>query len=618
MRAPENAAADPDVLRIVTCGSVDDGKSTLIGRIMHDAGLVAVDELARVERESRNRHVGPEGLDLSLLVDGLEAEREQGITIDVGYRYFATSRRYFIVADAPGHEQYTRNMVTGASTADLALILIDARKGVSRQTARHTLIAGVLGVRQAVLVVNKMDLIGWDAAAFERLRSDFSQLARRAGIETVTAVPVSALDGANVVRRGTSSPWYSGPALLPLLETAPARPFAVEGSFRFPVQRVTRPSPDFRGLAGTVARGSVRTGERLTLAPSGAAATVSRIVGGAGDLKLACAGDPVTLVLREALDVSRGDVLATGDAPQVADLLQACLIWVADEPMIPGRSYLMQLGTAQVAASVIGLKHQINPETFEHVSAKVLHANEIAVVDVAAERPIAFERYADDRTLGGFILIDRVTNATVGIGTIAFALRRASNLPWQNFEVTRQHRAALNGHPAAILWLTGLSGAGKTTIANVLERRLAAAGRHTYVLDGDNVRHGLNRDLGFSDAERVENVRRIAHVARLMADAGLIVIVAAISPFRRERALAREIAGDIAFVEIFVDAPLAVCEARDPKGLYRKARSGVLSNFTGVDSPYEHPDSPEIHLRSGEGDPEALAEAVLEHLRRSV
>jgi bifunctional enzyme CysN/CysC len=609
------AAGGRDQLRILTCGSVDDGKSTLIGRLMYDAGLVPADQLAQLARDSRFRPTGPEGLDFSLLVDGLEAEREQGITIDVAHRFFATPRRVFIVLDAPGHEQYTANMVTGASTADIALVLVDAAKDIVTQTIRHTLLAGLFGIRDAILVVNKMDTVGWSRATFRRIRSTFERIASQAGITRVSAVATSALYGDNVVRPSPhTADWSAGLPLLARLETIEASALRrdPEGAFRMPVQWVNRARHDFRGYAGSIVQGTVRTGDLVVVAETGTTAQVSAILGTAGDCASAREGEAVTVRLDRDIEVSRGNVLAAAQAPPaVADAFQVHLVWLDDAPMLPGRSYLMRIGTMQTTASISTLKHRIDPDSFAELAARQLVRNDIAVANLTTTQPIAFEPYATNRMLGGFILIDRLSCATVAAGLIDTALNGARSLHVPTFDLMPAARAALKGQRPAILWFTGLSGAGKTTIANLVDGTLVRAGRHTYVLDGDDLRHGLNRDLGFTAADRVENIRRTAHVARMMADAGLIVLVSLISPFRRERVLAREIAGEIAFLEIFVDAPLAVCEARDPKGLYRKARAGQLANFTGIDSDYEPPLHPDLHLDTADADAESARGAVL-------
>jgi bifunctional enzyme CysN/CysC len=585
------------LLRFLTCGSVDDGKSTLIGRLLYDSKMIFEDQLAALEADSRR--VGTQGgeIDFALLVDGLAAEREQGITIDVAYRFFSTERRKFIVADTPGHEQYTRNMVTGASTADAAVILIDARRGVLTQTRRHSYLVRLLGIRHVVLAVNKMDLVGWSQSVFDDIVSEYRAFAAGIGLTGFEAIPMSALKGENVAEPATSAPWCSGPTLLSWLESAPVGDDAAARPFRMPVQWVNRPNLDFRGFSGLVSAGSVRPGDRVRVAPSGRESRVRQVIAGASDCDGAQAGQSVTLTLEDEIDISRGDVLAQADAPvSVADQFEATLVWMDDAPMLPGRPYLLKLGARTVSASITEPKYRVNVNTLEHLAAKRLDLNEIGVCNISTDSPIAFEPYAESRDLGGCILIDRITNRTVGAGMIHFALRRSQNVHWQALDVDRAARSALKGHRGRVIWFTGLSGSGKSTIANMLEKKLHAMGRHTYLLDGDNIRHGLNRDLGFTDEDRVENIRRVAEVARLMADAGLMVLVSFISPFRAERALARSLMPEGDFVEVFVDTPLAVAEQRDVKGLYAKARAGELKNFTGIDSPYEAPETPEIRI----------------------
>jgi bifunctional enzyme CysN/CysC len=587
------------LLRFLTCGSVDDGKSTLIGRMLHDCGAVATDRL--------------EGLtDFSLLADGLEAEREQGITIDVAYLYFETERRRFILADTPGHEQYTRNMATGASNADLALVLVDARKGLLTQTRRHSRIARLLGINHFVLAVNKMDLVGFDQAVFESIRAEYTDFAAAIGVETVTAIPVCALEGDNVIQPSTRTPWYGGPALLACLEAAEP---GVDAPlpFRMPVQNVIRNGE--RLYAGAVASGEVRPGDRVAILPAGTSAEVARIVTMDGDLEAAEAGRSIAIQFTEEVDCSRGDMLAAAEAPpQVADQFEACIIWMADEPLLPGRQYLLKLGTQTLAATVHEPKFKFAIDTMEELAAKTLALNEIGVANIRTARPIAFEPYEASRALGGFILIDRIGGATVAAGLIRFALRRSENVHEQVLAVTPALRAGLMHQAPKLLWFTGLSGAGKSTIANLVEARLHARGRHTFLLDGDNVRLGLNRDLGFTAADRVENIRRAGEAARLMMDAGLIVLAAFISPFRAERRMVREMVGQGEFVEIFIDTPIAEAERRDTKGLYRKARAGKLANFTGVDSPYEAPEAAEIRIDTLAMDAEAAADFIVRHL----
>jgi len=603
------------LLRVLTCGSVDDGKSTLIGRLLYDARAIFDDHLATLEADSAR--VGTQGgdIDFALLVDGLAAEREQGITIDVAYRFFATERRKFIVADCPGHEQYTRNMVTGASTADAAILLVDARKGVLTQTRRHAYLVSLLGVRHLILAVNKMDLVDGAQAVFDAIVAEFTAFAAKLGRTEVHAVPLSALRGDNVLSAGALTPWYDGPPLMTLLERLPVGDDLAAGPFRLPVQWVNRPGPDFRGFAGLIAAGSVAPGDAVKVLPGGAVSRVARLVTADGDLDRAVAGQSVTLTLTDEIEVSRGAVLAAADAPlEVADQFEATLVWMDEEPLLPGRPYLIRLGTRQAGVQVTDLKHRVNVNTLEPQPATRLELNAIAVAKLSLDAPVAFAPYPENRDLGGFILIDRISNRTVGAGMIRFALRRAHNLHWQALSVDKAARAALKRQTGVVVWFTGLSGAGKSTIADLVEKRLHALGRHTYLLDGDNVRHGLNRDLGFTDEDRVENIRRVAEVARLMVDAGLIVMVSFISPFRAERRLARDLMGPGEFVEVHVDTPLAVAEQRDVKGLYRKARDGQLKNFTGIDSPYEPPEAAEIVIDTTRESPEAAAERIVARL----
>jgi len=585
------------LLRFLTCGSVDDGKSTLIGRLLYDSKMIFEDQLAALEADSKK--VGTQGgdIDFALLVDGLAAEREQGITIDVAYRFFSTDKRKFIVADTPGHEQYTRNMVTGASTADAAIILIDARKGVLTQTRRHSYLVSLLGIRHVVLAINKMDLVGWSKDAFDRILADYREFADQIGIKDFTAIPMSALKGDNITEPSEKSPWYDGPPLMRWLEDAPIEDDLQAKPFRMPVQWVNRPNLDFRGFSGQIASGVVRPGDRVKALPSGRESTVERIVTLGGDLPEAVAGQSVTLTLKDEIDVSRGDVLsAAGQPPEVADQFEATIVWFDDEALLPGRPYLLKLGTRTVSAQLHEPKHKVNVNTLEKLAAKRLELNEIGVCNLSLSAPIAFDAYADNKDLGGFILIDRLSNRTVGAGMLHFALRRSQNIHWQALDVHKESRAASKGQKARVVWFTGLSGAGKSTIANLVEKRLHAEGRHTYLLDGDNVRHGLNKDLGFTEADRVENIRRVAEVSKLMVDAGLIVLVSFISPFRAERRMARELMGEGEFVEVFIDTPLVEAEKRDVKGLYAKARAGQLKNFTGIDSPYEAPEHAEIRI----------------------
>ncbi|MCA1941807.1 MAG: sulfate adenylyltransferase subunit CysN [Caenispirillum bisanense] len=606
-----------DLLRFITCGSVDDGKSSLIGRLLYDCKLLFEDQLAALESDSgRFGTTGSGNLDLALLVDGLAAEREQGITIDVAYRFFTTDKRKFIVADTPGHEQYTRNMATGASTADVAVLLVDARKGVLTQTRRHSYIVSLLGIRHVVMAVNKMDLVDWDQGTFERIAADYRTFAGRLGIDHVTCVPVSAITGGNVTTASPDTPWYDGPTLLAHLETVQVASDARSKPFRLPVQWVNRPHLDFRGFSGTIVGGSVQPGDTVAILPSGRTSTVTRVVTMDGDLARGVAGQAVTLTLADEVDVSRGDVIASAAArPEVTDQFAAHVVWMHGQPLLPGRPYLLRLGTTTVGAQVTELKHRVDVNTLDHSAAKHLDLNEVGMCNLSLDRPVPFDPYAANRDMGGFILIDRLTNATVACGMIDFALRRAGNIHWQATQVDKAARAAAKGQVPCVLWFTGLSGAGKSTVADLVEQELHRMGRHTMLLDGDNVRHGLNRDLGFTDEDRVENIRRVAEVAKLMVGAGLITLVSFISPFRSERRMARELFGEGEFLEVFVDASLAVCEGRDPKGLYRKARAGQLPNFTGIGSPYEPPEAPELRLPAGEETPEALAARVVALLR---
>ena len=604
------------LLRFITCGSVDDGKSTLIGRLLYESKMIFEDQLAALEADSKK--VGTQGgdLDFALLVDGLAAEREQGITIDVAYRFFSTDRRKFIVADTPGHEQYTRNMVTGASTADVAVILIDARRGVLTQTRRHSYIVSLLGIRKVILAINKMDLMEFSQDTFDTIVGEYRDFANQIGLKDITPIPLSALKGDNMLERSARMNWYRGPTLMEYLETVEIEDDQQSKPFRLPVQWVSRPNQDFRGFAGTIASGVIRPGDAIRALPSGRQSRVSRIVTQDGDLEQGVAGQSVTLTLVDEIDISRGDVIATTSAPPaVADQFQCTLIWMHDEPMLPGRPYLLKLGSRLVTGSITAPKYKVNVNTLEHLAAKQLELNEIGVCNISLDRPVAFDSYAENREMGGFILIDKLTNDTVGAGLLNYALRRAENIHWQALDVNKQARAALKGQRACVLWFTGLSGAGKSTVANLVEKRLHALGRHTYTLDGDNVRHGLNKDLGFTDADRVENIRRVAEVSKLMVDAGLIVLVSFISPFRSERRLARELMQPGEFFEVFVDTPIQEAEKRDPKGLYKKARRGELKNFTGIDSPYEPPENAEIHLRTALYSPEEAAEQILTTLR---
>ena len=608
-----------ELLRFITCGSVDDGKSTLIGRLLYETRQIFDDQMAALEADSKRVGTQGQNIDFALLVDGLSAEREQGITIDVAYRFFATSKRKFIVADTPGHEQYTRNMVTGASTAELALLLVDARKGVLEQTRRHSILCKLVGIRRMVLAVTKMDLVDFDAAAFEAIVADYRAFADQIGILEWIAIPVSGLTGDNVAGHGEAMGWYQGPSLLEHLETVPIDSAAEAAKpFRLPVQWVSRPDQHFRGFAGQVANGKVAPGDEVRVLPSGRMTRVARVVTMDGDLQLAVAGQSVTLTLADEVDCSRGDVIAAAkDPPHAADQFEAAIVWMADEPMTPGRGYWLKLGTQVVTATVAHPKHQLNVNTLEELAAKTLDLNAIGVAEVTTDRPIVFEPYDSapgeppNRALGGFILIDKLTNATVAAGMLHFALRRAENVHWQALDVSRETHARLKGQKPAVLWFTGLSGAGKSTIANLVEKKLAAMGRHTFLLDGDNVRHRLNKDLGFTEADRIENIRRVGEVAKLMADAGLIVLTAFISPFRAEREMVRRMMAAGEFIEVFVDTPLAEAEKRDVKGLYAKARAGELPNFTGIDSPYEAPEKPELWIDTTALSAEQAAEKIV-------
>ncbi|MEE4300354.1 MAG: sulfate adenylyltransferase subunit CysN [Pseudomonadales bacterium] len=601
-----------DLLRFITCGSVDDGKSTLIGRLLYEGQQIFEDQLETLAHDSRRQGTQGAAVDLALLVDGLAAEREQGITIDVAYRFFATDKRRFIVADTPGHEQYTRNMVTGASTADAALLLIDARAGVLTQTRRHAFICSLLGIRHVVLAINKMDLVEFSEARFRAIASDFAAFAQDLSFESVTPIPLSALEGDNVLQRSRRSAWYDGPTLMAWLETVEPRGARDGHDFRFPVQWVNRPSLDFRGYAGTVAAGRVAVGDEIRVLPSGHTAKVESILLYREQLAAAAAGQAVTITLDRELDCSRGDVLVAAKAPcEVADQFDVDLVWMDEEPGFVGRSYLMRLGTLTAGAQITEVKERVDMDTLETRPARRLELNDISTVKIACDRPVPFEPYRDCAPMGAFVLVDRYTNATVGAGMIRYALRRSRNVHTQALTVDRAARERLNGHPARVIWFTGLSGSGKSTIANALEQALHERGVRTYILDGDNVRHGLNKDLGFSDADRVENIRRIAEVARLMVDAGVVVLTAFISPFRAERELARSLFGAGEFVEVFVDTPLDVVEKRDPKGLYGKARRGEIPNFTGIDSPYEAPESPEFRVDTTDASVEEIVEQLL-------
>ncbi|MGD9916345.1 MAG: sulfate adenylyltransferase subunit CysN [Rhizobiaceae bacterium] len=610
------AQEQKSLLRFLTCGSVDDGKSTLIGRLLYDTKLLFDDQIAALERDSKKHGTNGDDIDFALLVDGLEAEREQGITIDVAYRFFATDKRKFIVADTPGHEQYTRNMATGASTADVAVVLIDARQGVLPQTRRHTVIASLLGIRRIVLAVNKIDLVHYDRAAFEKIVADYMAFAGQLAFEGIVPIPMSARHGDNVTRRSDNMAWYKGPTLLQHLETVPVGEDASAGPFRFPVQYVTRPNLDFRGFAGTVASGSIAAGEAVVVAKSGRTSHVKRIVTQDGDLDRAVAGQAVTLVLEDEVEVSRGNMLVAPEArPLVADRFAANLVWFDESALVPGRAYLLRTETDQVNVTVPELRHRLNVTELTPEPAASLAMNEVGAVTLFAQQPVVFDPFAQNPATGAFILIDRISNATVAAGMITGALRSAADIHWQALDVDREARAVMKNQTPRVLWFTGLSGSGKSTIANLLEKKLHAAGRHTFLLDGDNVRHGLNRDLGFSDADRAENIRRVAEVAKLMTEAGLIVLVSFISPFRAERDLARGLFAEGEFVEVFVDTPLDECQRRDPKGLYAKVASGTLKNFTGIDSPYEPPEAPEIRLVTLGKSPEEMIGALEDWLR---
>ena len=602
------------MLRFITCGSVDDGKSTLIGRLLYDSKMIFEDQLASLEHDSKTSGTQGQEIDFALLVDGLAAEREQGITIDVAYRFFATDKRKFIVADTPGHEQYTRNMVTGASTADLAVILIDARQGVLTQTRRHSYLVKLLGIKNVVLAVNKMDLVGYSQERFYEIVKDYSHFAQQIGMEAFLPIPISGLKGENMITRSTQMPWYTGQTLMEHLETAPVNDARMlDVPFRMAVQWVNRPNLDFRGFAGQIGAGVVRPGDAIRVLPSGKTTTVKSIVTMDGDLDQAIAGQSVTITFNDEVDCSRGDVIVKADAPcEVADQFEATLVWMDEHAMLPGRPYLLKIGTQTVTASVTEPKYEVNVNTLEHLASKTLGLNAIGVVNISLDRAIPFEAYATNPDLGGFILIDRMTNATVAAGMIHFALRRSQNIHWQAVDVDRDAHAALKNQKPAVVWFTGLSGSGKSTIANLVEKKLHALGKHTFLLDGDNVRHGLNRDLGFTDADRVENIRRVGEVAKLMTDAGLIVLTAFISPFRSERRMVRDLMAAGEFLEVYVNTPLAVAENRDVKGLYKKARAGQLKNFTGIDSPYEAPEAAEITINTVDFTAEDAAEQIVQ------
>jgi bifunctional enzyme CysN/CysC len=606
------------LLRFITCGSVDDGKSTLIGRLLYESHLVFEDHLAALEADSAK--VGTQGgdLDFALLLDGLSAEREQGITIDVAYRFFSTERRKFIVADTPGHEQYTRNMVTGASTADVAVILVDARKGVLTQTRRHTYLVSLLGIKRVIVAINKMDLVDYSHEIYDSIEQEYRDFAGRIGLTDITCVPLSALKGDNVVAPSPNTPWYHGPTLMGYLETVEVDDETAEQPFRFPVQWVNRPDLDFRGFSGRVVGGTIRQGDQVRVLPAGTTSTVDRIVTMDGDLDRAEAGHSVTLSLADEIDASRGDLICAADSPaEVADQFEAHLVWMHEDEMLPGRPYLMKVGTRTVGVSIAHPKYRVDVNNLDHLAATTLELNEIGVCNLSLDRPIPFDAYADNRDTGSFVIVDKLTQNTVGAGMLHYALRRSHNIHWQDVRVDKAARAEMNNHGPGVVWFTGLSGSGKSTVANIVESKLHALGVRTYLLDGDNVRHGLNRDLGFTDADRVENIRRIAEVSRLMVDSGLVVLVSFISPFIAERRLARSRVDDGEFIEVFVDTPLAVAEERDPKGLYAKARAGELANFTGIDSPYEAPEAPEVHVDTTSLSPEQAADAVIDQLKAS-
>ena len=597
-----------ETLRFITCGSVDDGKSTLIGRLLYESKCIFDDQLKALETESKRYGTQGEKIDFALLVDGLEAEREQGITIDVAYRFFSTDRRRYIVADTPGHEQYTRNMATGASTAQMAVLLIDSRKGILPQTRRHHRIVTMMGIRHIVLAVNKMDLMGFEQSVFDRIEADYREFAKDANLTTLQAIPLAAVSGDNVLKRSENTPWYKGPTLFDHMDTVSVKEVATREAFRMPVQWVSRPNLNYRGFCGRIAEGSVKTGDAVRVLPSGKTTTVKSIDFFEDHLPEAEAGASITLTLNDEVDVSRGDLIVTTDhPPEVADQFQVKLLWLSEEPLVPGRSYWLKVHAKEVSATVMEIKHREDVNTGSHLAAKVLNLNEIAVVTISTTHPVAFEPYTVNRTLGGFVFIDKLSCATVGAGMIEFALRRSTNIHWQSLEVGKAQRALLKNQTPRCIWFTGLSGSGKSTVANQLEKRLHAEGKHTYMLDGDNVRHGLNRDLGFTDADRVENLRRVAEVAKLMVEAGLIVIVSFISPFRAERRAARDLFAPEEFVEIHVSTPIAECEKRDVKGLYAKARKGELKNFTGIDSPYEAPENAEMVIDTSTKSPEECA-----------
>ncbi|KLN60422.1 adenylyltransferase [Kiloniella spongiae] len=610
------AQEEKSLLRFITCGSVDDGKSTLIGRLLYDSKLIFEDQLTALESDSKKVGTTGEDIDLALLVDGLQAEREQGITIDVAYRFFSTDKRKFIVADTPGHEQYTRNMATGASGAELALILVDARKGVLTQTRRHSYIVSQLGIKNVVLVVNKMDLVDYSQDRYNEVVEEYLSFADKLDIPNIITAPISALKGENVIEPSAEMDWYKGPTLLGHLETVDVTTDITETAFRMPVQWVNRPNLDFRGFSGTISSGRIKPGDDIAVSPSGKTSKIDRIVTFDGDLEEAIAGQAVTITLKDEIDISRGDILSKADeVPELSDQLKAHILWMQEDALLPGRPYLLKTAATTVPVVISDLHHKVNVNTLEEQAGKTLELNEVGVCNLALDRAIPFDAYKENRETGSFILIDRYTNSTVGAGMIDFGLRRASNIVWQELDVNKGNRAEQKGQKPCVLWFTGLSGAGKSTVANLVEKKLFAEGRHTYTLDGDNVRHGLNKDLGFTDADRVENIRRVSETASLFVDAGLIVLVSFISPFRSERRMARELMGESEFLEVFVDTPLEVCEERDPKGLYKKARAGDIKNFTGIDSAYEAPVNAEIVLAGGSAEPEVLADRVIAQLK---
>lgn len=609
------AQEEKSMLRFITCGSVDDGKSTLIGRLLYDSKLIFEDQLNALEADSKKMGTQGQEIDFALLVDGLAAEREQGITIDVAYRFFSTDKRKFIVADTPGHEQYTRNMATGASTADVAILLIDARRGVLTQTRRHSFICSLLGIKRIVLAVNKMDLVDYSQEVLQNIDADYRAFSKDLGFGEIVTIPLSALKGDNIIDASESTPWYDGPTLMNYLETVQVGDARQAADFRLPVQWVNRPNLDFRGFSGTIASGTIKVGDPIKVLPSAVESTVKSIVTYDGDMDEAVAGEAITLTLADEIDISRGDVIAGKDhPPEVADQFEAKIIWMHDDAMLPGRPYLFKTANKTIPGLVTDLKHKVNVNTMERQPAKTLELNEIGVCNIGLDSRIAFDAYGANRETGAFIIIDRITNTTVGVGMIEFALRRASNIHWQALDVDKVARADMKHQRPAVLWFTGLSGSGKSTIANIVEKRLFARGRHTYVLDGDNVRHGLNQDLGFTDADRVENIRRVGEVSKLMVDAGLMVMTSFISPFRAERRMVHDLMEDGEFIEVFIDTPLEVCAARDPKGLYKKAKAGEIKNFTGYDSPYEAPERAAIHVKTDEMDAEACADQIIEYL----